>query len=173
MSRDLKLRLKNIHYNFDPYRGKNTYTDQIDLNGDGVIDEYERMTANMQAEEPPIKTYFPVRGKNGEQDPRTKHFIFNLPTEFVNSNKDRYISFQYCRATCNHSLDGETEVHASFIPRDDYCDSLVWYANILPPDDNRKYEIINTKRNFEVWFCDAEGKIIIPDNFVLFLKLEY
>lgn len=166
------LRLKNISYNFNPYRGKKYNDDAVDLNGDGVIDEYEQMMANIQNSEPTTKTYYPVRAKSGEENDK-KRFTFELPMEFVNSNKDRYISFQYCRATCNHYLDGETEIHASFIPRDDYCDSLVWYANLLPPDDNRKYEIINTRSTFDVWFSDATGKLIVPDNFVLFLKLEY
>ena len=63
--------------------------------------------ANMQNDEPTTKTYFPVRAKSGDENGK-KHFIFQFPMEFVNSNKERYISFQYCRATCNHYLDGET-----------------------------------------------------------------
>lgn len=70
-------------------------------------------------------------------------------------------------------MDGETEVHCSFIQRDQYCDSLVWYANSIPPDDNRKYEYIGTKREFDVWFTDSVGNKIDVDNFTLFLKLEY
>lgn len=103
----------------------------------------------------------------------TKEYNNVLPTEFVNSLNKRYISFQYCRATCDGYLDGETEVHASFIQRDNYCDSLVWYANLLPVDDNRKYEFIGTNRNFRVWFTDSVGNEITPDNFTLFLKLEF
>ena len=52
-----------------------------------------------------------------------------------------------------------------FIQRDKYCDSLVWYANVVPPDDNRKYEFIGTKRDFKIWFTDVEGNEIKPDNF--------
>ena len=70
-------------------------------------------------------------------------------------------------------MDGETEVHCSFIQRDQYCDSLVWYANSIPPDDNRKYEYIGTKREFDVWFTDATGQPIDVDSFTLFLKLEF
>ncbi len=109
-----------------------------------------------------VKTYFVTRSLNNE-----------LPMEFICSKNKRYISFQYCRATCNGYLDAETEVHASIIQRDNYCDSLVWYANLLPPDDNRKYEFIGTNRNFRVWFTDSIGNEIIPDNFTLFLKLEF
>lgn len=47
MNKDVKLRLKQIHYNYDQYRGCNTCTDEVDLN-DG---EYEKMTANNQKEE--------------------------------------------------------------------------------------------------------------------------
>ena len=103
----------------------------------------------------------------------TKKYNNILPSEFTNSLNKRYISFQYCRATCNGYLDGETEMHASFIQRDEYEDSLVWYANLTPPDDNRKYEFVGTKREFRIWFTDAEGNEIKPDNFTVFLKLEY
>ncbi len=154
-------KLRTLSTNFNPRRG-NAVDNTIDLNGDGVIDEYERQMADIQNTEPVTKTYY-----------ITRNFENTLPPEFVNSNNDRYISFQYCRATCSHYLDGETEVHCSFIPRDEYCDSLVWYANLVPPDDNRKYEIISRKNTFKVWFTDAEGKPITPDNFTLFLKLEY
>ena len=70
-------------------------------------------------------------------------------------------------------MDQETEVHASFIQRDENCDSLVWYANTMPPDDNRKYSFIGTKRDFTIWFTDTHGNRIIPDNFTCFLKLTY
>lgn len=103
----------------------------------------------------------------------TKEYNNKLPSEFSNSLNKRYISFQYCRATCNGYLDGETEVHASFIQRDNYEDSLVFYANVMPPNNNRKYEYIGTKRDFRVWFTDANGNEIKPDNFTLFLLLEY
>lgn len=95
-----------------------------------------------------------------------------LPMEFVCSKNKRYISFQYCRATCNNYLDGETEVHASFVQRDEYCDSIVWYANLLPHEE-RKYEFLGLNRHFKVWFTDANGNEIVPDNFTLFLKLTY
>ena len=72
-----------------------------------------------------------------------------------------------------HELDGETELHGDFIQRDKYCDSLVWYANLVPPDDNRKYEYIGTKRDFRIWFTDVAGNVIQPDNFKVFLKLIY
>ena len=103
----------------------------------------------------------------------TRDYENELPQEFCNSLNKKYISFQYCRTTCNNYLDGETEVHCSFIQRDNYCDSLIWYDNLSPPDDNRKYEYIGTKRKFTIWFTDAVGNKIIPDNFTLFLKLEY
>ena len=148
-------------FNINPYRG-DTFDEAMDINGDGVIDDYERQVYYNQSTEPTTKTYF-----------ITRDYENTLPPEFVNSSNDRYISFQYCRATCQHYLDGETEVHCSFVPRDEYCDSLVWYANLTPPDDNRKYEIISRKNTFKVWFTDAEGKEIKPDNFTLFLKLEY
>lgn len=150
-----------ISYNIDPYRG-DAHDEYEDLNGDGVVDDYERQMQNIQSTEPTTKTYF-----------ITRDYDNILPPEFVNSSNDRYIAFQYCRATCKHYLDGETEVHCSFVPRDEYCDSLVWYANLVPPDDNRKYEIISRKNSFKVWFTDAEGHEIKPDNFTLFLKLEY
>ena len=110
-------------------------------------------------------------------DPQRAYFITrtlenDLPLEFICSTNPRFISFQYCRATCNGYLDGETEVHASFVQRDAYCDSLVWYANLIPHDD-RKYDFIGTQRRFKIWFTNALGEEVVPDNFTLFLKLEY
>ncbi|KAK8895979.1 hypothetical protein M9Y10_013865 [Tritrichomonas musculus] len=144
------------------------------------------------------KTCFPVRGWHlsdpelAAQDenslktqgfyfnPKNKHFIFQYPQEFVapgNIEKDKYIIFQYCRCTVNGSISGEVEVHSNFVPRDNYCDSLVYYANLQVPDDNRKYKVnSNRKQAFEVWFTDGKknGKnIIVPDDFVMFLKLIY
>lgn len=148
------------------------------------------------------KTYFPIRGwtdfndsedtmqKYGfKYDRKTQRFTFRYPAEFIApSEHDKYIIFQYCRCSVNGSIHGETEVHASFIPRDNYCDSLVYYANLQVPDDNRKYKV-NTNRNitFDVWFTkskgemytDKEGKILPGNddrhklNFVMFLKLMY
>ena len=50
---------------------------------------------------------------------------------------------------------------------------MMWYSNLIPPDDNRKYEYIGTKRDFKIWFSDVNGNIITPDNFTVFMKLEY
>ncbi|KAK8857507.1 hypothetical protein M9Y10_015912 [Tritrichomonas musculus] len=144
------------------------------------------------------KTYFPVRGwkLTGDEitaqtvnclktrgfyfNPANNHFAFMYPQEFVspsNVEKDKYIIFQYCRCTVDGSISGEVEVHANFVPRDNYCDSLVYYANLQVPDDNRKYKVnSNRKQGFEVWFTDGKGdgtKTVIPDDFVLFLKLIY
>ena len=109
-----------------------------------------------------VKTYFITNDYNNE-----------FPKEFANSLNKRYISFQYCLAICNEYIDGETAVHADFIQRDNYLDSLVWYANMAVPDDNRKYEYIGTKRTFRIWFTDSSGNEIKPDRFTLFLKLEF
>ena len=111
---------------------------------------------------PTTKTYF-----------ITRDYVNSFPEEFCESRNNRYVYFQYCRATCNGYLDAETEVHCDFIPRDEYCDSIVWYANMLPPDDNRKYRYTLNHNKFKVWFTDATGKTITPDNFTLFLKLEF
>ena len=144
------------------------------------------------------KTYFPIRGwklnstqiKEQTKDclktrgfyfnPKNSHFAFMYPQEFVspsNVEKDKYIIFQYCRCTVNGSINGEVEVHSNFVPRDNYCDSLVYYANLQVPDDNRKYKVnSNRKQGFEVWFTDGKGdgtNAIVPDDFVMFLKLIY
>ena len=138
------------------------------------------------------KTYFPIRGKRlTEEEAKTDHHYFDddgsdfvyetkswrfkYPYQFLApSENDKYIIFQYCRATVNGSIDGETTVHASFIPRDQYCDNLVYLANLQVPDDNRKYLMnTNTSETFEVWFRDGNGNKIVPDSFVMFLKLEY
>ena len=111
---------------------------------------------------PRKKTYFVTRSYTNE-----------LPLEFICSRNPRYITFQFCRATCNGALDGETELHSDIIQRDEYCDSLVWYTNFMPPDDNRKYEFIGSQRTFKIWFTDATGKEIKPDSFTAFFKLEY
>ena len=111
--------------------------------------------------------------KTFQYDLNTKKFQFNFPSAFIQSKHQKYVVFQYCRATCDGYIDGETEIHCDFIPRDDFCDGLIWYANVVPPDDNRKYEMINTKTHFHIWFTNAIGQVICPDNFVLFLKLIY
>lgn len=155
------------------------------------------------------KTYFPIRGwtlneeeimkqndpknqmfeKNGFYfNPQNNHWIFYYPEEFcVPSDHNKYVIFQYCRCSIDNHIHGEVEVHASFIPRDNYCDSLVYYANLQVPDDNRKYKVnTNRKMAFEVWFTNGRGEPFLdtPDtdtelghhydiNFVLFLKLIY
>lgn len=108
------------------------------------------------------KTYFITQTAENE-----------LPIEFVCSKNDKYISFQYCKCTCNGYMDSETSIHASFIQRDQYCDSMIWYTNLLPPDDNRKYSFIGTNRKFKIWFKGPDGKVLTPDSFTAFFKLEY
>ena len=39
----------------------------------------------------------------------TKNYENEFPESFTNSLNKRYISFQYCRATCDGYLDGETD----------------------------------------------------------------
>lgn len=109
-------------------------------------------------------------------DYENKAWIYHYPQEFVApSEHDKYIIFQYCRCSVDDSIHGECEVHASFIPRDQYCDSLVYYANLQPPDDNRKYKVNTlTEQRFAVWFTDGMGKPWTERiNFVIFLKLVY
>ena len=167
-------------------------------------------------ERPPSKTYFPIRGHTLSEDelkkqsdpekgvmfikengfyynPKTKHFIYYFPEEFIAPcDHDKYIVFQYCRCTVDNHVHAEIEVHADFIPRDQYLNDLVYYANLQVPDDNRKYKVNGTSRTtFEVWFTDGLGNIydkvktdqkdehgepIYRDvllNFVMFLKLVY
>ena len=57
-----------------------------------------------EKEDQTVKTYY-----------ITDTYDNKLPIEFVYSKNPKYIVFQYCRATCDGYLDGETEVHASFI----------------------------------------------------------
>lgn len=70
-------------YNINPFRG-DTFEDVLDINGDGVIDDYERQVYYNQSTEPTTKTYF-----------ITSDYVNVLPPEFVNSSNDCYISFQY------------------------------------------------------------------------------
>ena len=142
------------------------------------------------------KTYFPIRGRkltdeeirnqrtdNFDADgfylnPLNNHYIFYYPQEFVapsETGEDKYVVFQYCHCIVEEHLPADIEVHSSIVPRDQYCDCLVYYCNLQPPDDNRKYKVnTNKKMGFEVWFTDAKGKeTLIPDNFVIFLKLMY
>ena len=109
-----------------------------------------------------VKTYF-----------ITQDYENDFPPEFAFSLNKKYVSFQYCLAVCNEYIDAETAVHADFIQRDNYCDSMIWHANSVPIDQNRKYEYIGTKRKFRVWFTDSKGNEIKPDRFTLFLKLEF
>lgn len=167
---------------------------------------------NLNVQKGTDKTYFPIRGwtedkkdQNGKiidtwstngfiYNPETRRFLYQYPAEFIApSENDKYIIFQYCRCSTNGHMHGEIEVHASFIPRANYLDSLVYYANKQVPDDNRKYKV-NTNRdvNFEVWFTDEHGDPfhdVIKEsgewkifngktsefslNFVMFLKLLY
>ena len=182
-----------------------------------------QVTPNIKAQTGIGITYFPIRGwklndfelqnqseatrkKRGFYlNPETKHFIFQFPQSFVSPMRDqadKYVVFQYCRATYKGHFSAELEVHSNFIPRDQYCDSIVYYCNLPVPDDNRKYQVNSIRDGtFEVWFVDGsqpdpdnhsefnkvgeeddgEGnkipiykeKVIVPDTFVLFLKLIY
>ena len=140
------------------------------------------------------KTYYPVQGwklttkEQKEQNLsecltvdhfylENDRFAFKYPSEFhtPTQGQDRYIIFQYCYCVVNKHTASNYTVHASFVPRNNYCDSLVYVANLQVPDDNRKYLIdSNVKQGFMVWFKDTETrKIIVPDYFILFLKIEY
>lgn len=146
------------------------------------------------------KTYFIIRGRNlgkdedgktipipTEQDydkngfyyiEETKNFMYYYPQEFVapsETGSDKYIVFQYCHAILDGGLSAEIEIHSDFIPRDTYCDSLIYYCNLQPPDDNRKYCVnTNKQMGFSIWFTDSTGlNKIVPDNFVAFFKLYY
>ena len=146
------------------------------------------------------KTYFIVRGwslsKNDCENQNdtvvrkrgfylnweTKHFTFYYPNEFiVPSPNEKFIIFQYCRCMVEGHITGEIEIHADFIPRDQYCNSLVYQCNLQCPDDNRKYKVTNVPITFDVWFTqppyedDFERKKepIIPDDFVIYMKLVY
>lgn len=142
------------------------------------IDYMVGRTVNIQ--DGPDKTYFIIRGMKltdpyeiDEQNkkfgktfdgfyyyPEKKEWYYKYPQEFVApSNNDKYLIFQYCRATESSSTHTEIEVHADFIPRDEYCDHLVYYANLPVPDDNRKYRMNeNRKTGFSVWFTNGEGR---------------
>ena len=151
---------------------------------------------NINVQDGVHKTYFIVRGRRLTRDeiaaqkpdnfdpdgfyfnPLNDSYVFYYPKEFVTpseTGEDKYLVFQYCHLTLNESLPADIEVHASFIPRDNYCDSLVYYTNLQPPDDNRKYKVnTNKKMGFEVWFTNSSGKKkIVPDDFVIFMKLIY
>ena len=103
----------------------------------------------------------------------TSTYENQFPIDFVYSKNPKYIVFQYVRGTCNGYLDGESELHVSFIQRDKYEDSLVWYANVMLSEDNRKYLYIGNKRDFKLWWTDHNGNEIKPDTFKVFLKLIY
>ena len=107
----------------------------------------------------------------------TYDFIFYYPQDFIapsETGEDKYIIFQYCHCVVNKSTTSDYEIHSNIIPRDTFCDSLVYYCNLQPPDDNRKYRVnTNKKMGFNVWFTDYKGNRIIPDYFTVFLKLIY
>ena len=142
------------------------------------------------------KTYFIIRGRSMTDDeinnqktdnfdpdgfylrPDNHHYIFYYPQEFVapsEAGEDKYVIFQYCHCKVQDSLPADIEIHSTIVPRDTYCDSLVYYCNLQPPDDNRKYRVNTNKRmGFEVWFTDSSGRtVIMPDTFVVFFKLLY
>ncbi len=148
---------------------------------------------NLNVQDGVHKTYFIIRGwkvdwEKGEKtsfekdgfvfNPKRTSYIYYYPQEFVAPNEtgdDKYLIFQYGRLTIDKHFPANYEIHASFIPRDNYCDSLVYYANLQPPDDNRKYKVnTNKQMAFEIWFTDSQGKKRIqPDDFVIFMKLIY
>ena len=57
-----------------------------------------------------------------EMEPTTKTYFITdtyenqFPIDFVYSKNRKYVVFQYCRATCNGYLDGETEVSSDSRP---------------------------------------------------------
>ena len=149
---------------------------------------------NINVQDGTHKTYFIVKGKNltkneiQNQDNETFNlnnfylkpdgkFLFYYPQEFVapsETGEDKYVIFQYCYAEINQKLPTGIEIHSSIVPRDRFCDSLVYYCNLQPPDDNRKYKVnTNKQMGFEVWFTWANGDPVIPDVFTIFLKLLY
>lgn len=130
---------------------------------------------------PPAKTYYIIRGwtLNDEEykkqaaspqlfaqqygfnfDAINNEWYYSFPAEFTApSDHRKYVVFQYCRCCVNDHYPSDLEVHASFIPRDQYCDSLVYYANVQVPDDNRKYQVYcSTKTDFRIWFTNGKGK---------------
>ena len=140
------------------------------------------------------KTYYPVQGwkLTSTQQKEQKlsdcltvdnfylekdRFVYKFPSEFHTpiNGQERYIIFQYCYCVVNNHTASNYTVHASFVPRNNYCDSLVYVANLQVPDDNRKYLIDSDMRQgFMVWFKDTQTRqIIVPDYFIMFLKLEY
>lgn len=154
---------------------------------------------NLNIQEGVHKTYFIIRGKKlsdeeiaiqnvddissekyyfVKKDEQKEVYVYYYPSEFTapsETGEDKYIIYQYGRCEVNGSFPTDVELHASFVPRDKYCDSLVYYMNLQPPDDNRKYKVnTNKQMGFEIWFTDSTGeKARTPDNFVIFLKLVY
>ena len=138
------------------------------------------------------KTYYPIQGWKIDNPEKQKldecltvdnfylekdRFVFKFPSEFhtPTQGQERYIIYQYCYLLKDGHTASNYTVHASFVPRNNYCDSLVYVANLQVPDDNRKYLIDSEMRQgFMVWFKDTRTrKIIVPDYFIIFLKLEY
>lgn len=108
---------------------------------------------------------------------REKEFIYYYPQEFIapsETGEDKYVIFQYCHCVLHDSTPTDFEIHSTIVPRDTFCDSLVYYCNLQVPDDNRKYRVnTNKQMGFKVWFTNYKGERIIPDYFTVFLKLIY
>ena len=96
----------------------------------------------------------------------------SFPPDFLNSKNKKYIQFRWCRGLWKGKLVGDISLHADFICRDRYMDSMVCYIN----DDQgkyEKYEYNSTSRKFKVWFKDIKGNPVEPEAFTLKLMLIY
>lgn len=112
----------------------------------------------------------------------TKSLETNFPLDFITSKNKRWIVVQQCKALVEKDIEingeikknayliGDIEMHASFIERDNDCDSFCLYTNEIRTK-YKKYEITSRKRSFKIWFTDMAGNPVDVSNFTLELLL--
>jgi len=97
-----------------------------------------------------------------------------LPLSFVTSKDKKHISFIHCRLVVNNALIGDVSLHSDFITDMPYLNYFVNFVNV-DIAKRKKWEILNSPREINVWFQDLQGNIInVTDGqFILELLLEY
>jgi hypothetical protein len=99
----------------------------------------------------------------------------NFPVDFLMSYAAKYIVVQHCRVIFKNEegedyLVSDIMVHCDFIERDHYLDYFACFSNTLMTK-YKKFQVINPRKSFKVWFTTMDGKAIEPQSFVLELLL--
>ena len=118
-------------------------------------------------------------GESKENQVQTKTYFWTdrlankFPPEFSSSRNRKWVVVQGCKATLKDKLVGDVILHADFIERDHYLDYACCFVNEEASRDVAKYEIINNRPDFNLWFTDLENNKVDIEAFALRLLLIY